>query len=61
MVNYDSVKFITLTNDGYLDFTLNCLKSLDLIDFKQKSHCFAIGEKSYMKLKSKNYSCGKPK
>ena len=27
------VKFITLTNDGYIDYTLNCLKSLDTVVF----------------------------
>lgn len=52
----DNVKFITLTNDGYLDYTLNCLKSLELIEFHNKLHCYVIGEKGYNILKSKGYS-----
>ena len=51
----DSIKFITLTNNGYIDYTLNCLKSLELIDFQQPLHCYAIGEECYNTLQSKKY------
>jgi hypothetical protein len=49
------VSFITLTNNGYLPYTLNCLASLDSIGVKDiTSH--TIGSESYMALKSKGYS-----
>ena len=46
------VKFITLTNDGYIDYTLNCLKSLELINFKNDLYCYSIGSKSHETLLS---------
>lgn len=51
----DSVKFITLTNDGYLDYTLNCLKSLELIDFQKPLHCYTIGKDAHNILQSRGY------
>ena len=52
----NSVKFITLTNNGYIDYTLNCLKSLELIDFQENTlNCYAIGQDSYNILKLKGY------
>ena len=54
-----NIKFITLTNDGYLDFTLNCLKSLEKINFKGNLHCYCIGEKCYNVLKDKKYIVSK--
>lgn len=50
------VKFITLTNDGYLDYTLNCLKSLEKINFYETLHCYTIGSNSHNKLLSLGYS-----
>lgn len=54
-INKD-VKFITLTNDGYIDYTLNCLKSLDLINSEYKLNCFCIGNECYNKLKDNKYN-----
>ena len=51
------IKFITLTNDGYVDYTLNCLKSLELIDFQQPLYCYSLGKIAYNILKSKGYAC----
>ena len=55
METLNSVKFITLTNDGYLNYTLNCLKSLEQIDFQEPLHCYTIGEDSHNILKSMGY------
>ena len=52
----NSVKFITLTNNGYLDYTLNCLKSLELINFKVPLHSYAIDQQCHNFLKSKGYN-----
>ena len=49
------VKFITLTNNGYIDYTLNCLKSLELIGFQNQLHCYSIDNKCHNKLQSKGY------
>ena len=54
---YPNVAFITLTNSGYIDYTLNCLKSLDMIEFPKPLHCYCIGEEGYNKLKEKGYTC----
>lgn len=47
--------FITLTNTGYIDYTLNCLKSLEKIGFDKSLHCYCIGEVGYNKLTEKGY------
>jgi len=52
----NSVKFITLTNNGYLDYTLNCLKSLEKIGFEGDLHCYVIGEESHDTLQNKGYT-----
>ena len=51
----ESVAFITLTNNGYRELTLNCLKSLDNIGFEKKLHCYTIGEEFHNELVSKGY------
>lgn len=52
------IKFITLSNTGYADYTLNCLKSLQKIGFNSKELCcYVIGEEGYQRIKSKGYSC----
>lgn len=45
------VVFIMLTNDGYLEYTLNCIESLRRIGSLLKVKCYCIGEKSYNILK----------
>ena len=47
--------FITMTNNGYIDYTLNMLKSLEKIGLDQKILCVCIDIYSYEKLKS-NYN-----
>lgn len=49
-----SLSFITLTNQGYLPYTLNCLKSLQKIGITDLK-CYAIGQSAYKKLASKQY------
>lgn len=49
--------FITLTNNGYLDYTLNCIGSLKKIGFKQNLVCYAIGKKAYDALLKKGVEC----
>lgn len=51
------IKFITLTNSGYKDYTLNCLKSLERIKCPQTLHSYCIGKDGYDILKSKKYDC----
>lgn len=47
----DDVKFITLTNDGYLDYTLNCIASLESVGFALSNlTCYCIGANSYTAL-----------
>lgn len=49
----EDIKFITLTNDGYLDYTLNLIKSLQNINFDvNRLTCYCIGHKSYTVLKN---------
>lgn len=48
-------KFITLTNDGYIDYTLNCYKSMQYLNLNL--HAYAIGNKAYNKLKSLGHKC----
>lgn len=55
MESIDSVKFITLTNNGYLNYTLNCLKSLELINFQKPLHCYTLGKDSHDILQSRGY------
>jgi hypothetical protein len=49
--------FITLTNTGYIDYTLNCLKSLKIINCDIDLHCYCIGKKGYKILKKLGYIC----
>jgi hypothetical protein len=50
------ISFITLTNTGYIDYTLNCLKSLEKIGFnKEKLICYCIGQEGYNILLNKGY------
>ena len=55
--NYNDVAFITLTNSGYIDYTLNCLKSLDRINTKLNLQCYCIGNKGYNVLLNEGYTC----
>ena len=51
------MEFITLTNSGYIGYTLNCLKSLENINSPLRLHCYCIGKEGYDILNSKGYKC----
>jgi GR25 family glycosyltransferase involved in LPS biosynthesis/molybdopterin-guanine dinucleotide biosynthesis protein A len=47
----ENIAFITLTNNGYLDYTNNCLKSLEKCGFDKTSLvCYCVDNNSYNKL-----------
>ena len=51
------IKFITLTNNGYIDYTLNCLKSLEMINFSTNPlNCYVIGEEAHNILQLNEYN-----
>ena len=49
---YDDIAFITLTNDGYTNYTLNCLKSLKKANIKPQLKAYCIGNECYSILKN---------
>ena len=51
------ISFITLTNTGYINYTLNFLKSLENINSPIMPTCYCIGNEGYLKLKEKGYQC----
>lgn len=53
----NDVAFITLTNDGYIDLTLNCYESLKRLGFENTLTSYVIGEKGYDLLKKKGLRC----
>jgi hypothetical protein len=50
-----SIAFITLTNNGYIDYTLNCLKSLEKINSSVLPICYCVGEYAHKTLQDKGY------
>jgi len=53
----DNISFITLTNSGYIKYTLNCLESIKNINLNIPLHCYCIGKKGYETLLNKGYKC----
>ena len=51
------IAFVTLTNDGYVEYTENCLQSLDRIDCPLQLHSFCIGQRGCDYLNGKGRSC----
>lgn len=49
------IAFITLTNLGYLEYTLNCLNSLENINFNTNLKCYTIDKKAHKILSSKGF------
>lgn len=49
------ISFISLTNTGYVDYTLNLLKSLENIKSSVLPKCYCIGNEGHLKLLSKGY------
>lgn len=52
-----SISFITLTNNGYIDFTLNCIESLKKIGCTTELICYCIGKDGHDILTSKGHRC----
>jgi hypothetical protein len=55
--DYDTIDFITLTNTGYIDYTLNCYKSLKNIGLDNRLKSYCIGEGGFVTLQSNNHHC----
>jgi hypothetical protein len=54
---HNNISFITLTNTGYVDYTLNCIESLKKINMKQSLKVYCIGEEGYNILNKNNILC----
>ena len=52
----DNIAFITLTNDGYLDYTINCIESLKKINSNVNLKCYCVGEEGTNLLNNMGYS-----
>ena len=55
--SYNDIAFISLTNTGYIDYTLNCLQSLKNINMKKQLKVYCVGEEGYSILKEKEIMC----
>ena len=53
----NKVTFITLTNSGYINYTLNCLQSLKNINLHIPLHCYCIGKYCYNSLSANGFKC----
>lgn len=47
---FNEIAFITLTNNGYFDFTKNLIKSLELSNTKQLLQCYCLDKECYEKI-----------
>ena len=63
VINHPSIAFITLTNTGYIQYTLNCFKSIDKLKTYTIPHlkAYCIGKEGYQLLKDNNYTCNEIK
>ena len=55
--DYSNIEFVTLTNTGYVNYTLNCLESLKRINMKKLLKVYCIGEEGYAILKQNEVTC----
>ena len=55
--DYNNIAFISLTNSGYIDYTLNCLQSLKNINMRKQLKVYCIGEKGYSILTNNGVLC----
>jgi hypothetical protein len=53
--SFSDIAFITLTNTGYIPYTLNCLESLKRIGCERLPHCYCVGKEGYELLKNSGY------
>jgi len=51
-----SIVFITLTNTGYIEYTQNCLKTLQKINCNYPLQCYCIGKDGFNILKNNGYN-----
>ena len=51
------IAFVTLTNDGYVDYTLNCYESLRNINSSIDLKSYCIGDKCFNTIVKHNYPC----
>ena len=51
---YSNLSFITVTNSGYTNMTLNCLESLKMLNLKIELKVFCLDKNCYEKLKDKH-------
>ena len=56
-VMMNELAFITLTNSGYIKYTLNCIQSLENIDMDSLLHSYVIGKEGFTSLKQNGYKC----
>jgi len=55
MLDTQDSKFVTLTNQGYLSYTENCLLSLEQCGFNGELFCYCVDEHSHQALTSNGY------
>ena len=53
----NDIAFITLTNNGYIEYTENCLKSIEKLDSNINLNCYCIGKTGQEYLINKGYNC----
>lgn len=56
-IDHSNIAFITLTNNGYIDYTLNCIESMRRIHMKQMHKVYCIGKYGCEILKQNNILC----
>jgi hypothetical protein len=54
-MNLNNTEFITLTNNGYVGYTLNCLESLKKIKNQLNIHIYCVGKTSFDLFNRKGY------
>jgi hypothetical protein len=54
---YSNIAFITLTNTGYINYTLNCIQSLKNIKMEKQLKVYCIGNDGYSILENNNVLC----
>jgi hypothetical protein len=55
--NHNDIGFITLTNTGYIDYTLNCYESIKKIHLQKDLLVYCIGKEGFELLKQKGIPC----
>lgn len=56
ILHFQDISFVTITNNAYVDITLNCIKSLQKINFGHPLEVFCVGKLGYDKLCLENIS-----